>query len=90
MIMAKKKLDLSLFINVEKIEALIELGDHPDMEDFINGFMDILKTPILLRIMAKIIERDEKLPLKTMAKEINYRMMQIINEEDSSGQTLKN
>ena len=88
--MAKKKLDLSLFINVEKIEALNKLGDHPDLEDFTKGVMDVFKTPILLRTMAKIIERNEKLPLKMMAKEINNRMMQIINEEDSSGQTLKN
>ena len=45
---------------------------------------------ILLRTMARMIEKDEKLPLKMMAKEINNRMIQILNEEDSSGQTLKN
>lgn len=88
MIMAKKKFDPSWFFNVEKIEDLKKLGDHPDMEDFTNGVLDVFKTPILLRTMARIIEKDEKLPLKMMAKEVKYRMMQILNEEESSGQTL--
>jgi hypothetical protein len=60
------------------------------MEDFTNGVMDVFKTPILLRTMAALIEQGEKLPQKMLAKEINYRMMQILNEEDSSDQTLKN
>lgn len=88
MIMAKKKFDPSRFMNVEKVEELINLEDHPDMEDFTNGVWGVFKTPILLRTMARIIEKDEKLPLKMMAKEIKYRMMQILNEEESSGQTL--
>ena len=88
--MTKKKFDPSWFMNVEKIEELKKLGDNPDPEDFTNGVMDVFKTPILLRTMAALIEKDEKLPLKLLAKEINYRMMQILNEEDPSGQTLKN
>ncbi len=90
MIMAKKKFDPSWFFNVEKIEDLKKLEENPDIKEFTNVFMDVLKTPILLRTMARLIEKDEKLPLKMMAKEINYRMMQILNEEDSSDQTLKN
>ncbi|RXJ49578.1 hypothetical protein [Gelidibacter gilvus] len=86
--MAKKKFDPSWFFNVEKIEDLKKLGDNSDVKDYTNVFMDILKTPILLRTMARIIEKDEKLPLKMMAKEVKYRMMQILNEEESSGQTL--
>jgi hypothetical protein len=89
-IMAKKEFDPSWFMNVEKIEDLKKLGDNPDMEDFTNGVMDVFKTPILLRTMAALIEQGEKLPQKMLAKEINYRMMHILNEEDSSGQTLKN
>lgn len=88
--MTKKKFDPSWFMNVEKIEELKQLGDNPDMGDFTNGVMDVFKTPILLRTMAALIEKDEKLPLKMMAKEINYRMLQILNEEDSSDRTLKN
>lgn len=88
--MAKKKFDPSWIFNIEKVEELLNLGDHPDLEDFTNGIWDVFKTPILLRTMARIIEKDEKLPLKMLAKEINNRMMQILNEEDSSGQTLIN
>lgn len=88
MIMTKKKFDPSRFMNVEKAEELLNLGDPPDLEDFTNGIWDVFKTPILLRTMARIIEKEEKLPLKMMAKEINKRMMEILNEEDSSGQTL--
>lgn len=85
--MAKKQFDPSWFMNVEKAEELLNLGDHPDLEDFINDFWDVFKTPILLRTMARIIETDEKLPLKMMAKVINNRMMQILDEEHSSAQT---
>lgn len=83
MAMAKEKFDPSLFFNVEKIEDLKKLGENPDIKDFTNVFLDILKTHTLLRIMARLIEKDEKLPLKVMAKEINNRMMQILDEEDA-------
>lgn len=88
--MAKKEFDPSWFMNVEKIEDLKKLGDNPDMKDFTNGVMDVFKTPILLRTMAALIEQGEKLPQKMLAKEINYRMLQILNDENPSGQTLKN
>ncbi|MEH6659678.1 hypothetical protein [Leeuwenhoekiella marinoflava] len=78
--MAKKKLDASFFMNLENIEELDEFDDNSDIEHLTNAVMEVFKTPILLRTMAAIIEKDADNSLKIMmAREINYRMMQILN-----------
>ncbi|MFD2827622.1 hypothetical protein ACFSYG_14175 [Leeuwenhoekiella polynyae] len=78
--MAKKKFDASFFMNLEDIEELDKFDDNSNIEDLTNAVMDVFKTPILLRTMAALIEKDADISLKNMmAKEINYRIMQILN-----------
>ncbi|MEH6658293.1 hypothetical protein [Leeuwenhoekiella marinoflava] len=79
-------------MNLENIKELDNFDDNSNIEDLTNAVMDVFKTPILLRTMAAIIEKDADISLKKMmAKEINYRMMQILNVAESSpDQTLIN
>lgn len=89
--MAVSKFDASYFMNLENITELKKIDGDSNIEDLTNAVMDVFKTPILLRTMAALIERDADISLKTvMAKEINYRMMQILAEEDSSENTTIN
>lgn len=88
--MAKKKYDPSWFMNEEMIEELKKLGENPSIEDFTNGVMDIFKTPILLRTLASAIEQDNKPVIELLAKEINFRIFQILNDQSSRNNTLKN
>ena len=89
--MAKKKFDASYFMNLENIKKLDKFDENSNIEDLTNVVMDVFKTPILLRTMATLIEKDADNSLKMMmAKEINYRMVQFLNKDDSSGQTLIN
>ena len=52
--------------------------------------MDIIKTPTLLRTMARAIEKNERSVIRLLAREINYRMIQILNEQTSPDGTPKN
>lgn len=88
--MAKKKYDPSWFMNEERIEELKKLGENPSIEDFTNSVMDIFKTPILLRTLASAIEQDNKPVIELLAKEINFRIFQILNDQSSRNNTLKN
>jgi|GEM_PF-2980459 len=89
--MSKKKKFASLYMNLENIELLDNFDNDSNIEDFKNAVMDVFKTPILLRTMARLIESEVSLSLKkVMAQEINYRMMQILAEEDSSENTTIN
>ncbi|WP_286760921.1 hypothetical protein [Salegentibacter sp. UBA1130] len=82
--MAKEEFDPSYFMNVEMIEELKKLGDDPDIEDFTNGVFNCFKTPILLRVMADVMEEDNKLVVDILAKEINYRMIQVMHEKNTT------
>ena len=82
--MAKEEFEPSYFMNVEMIEELKKLGDNPDIEDFTNGVFNCFKTPILLRTMAAAMEQENKLVIDILAKEINYRMIQLIHEKSST------
>ena len=89
--MAKKKIDTSFFMNLENIELLNDFDDNSNFEGFKKAIMDVFKTPILLRTMARLIENEANFSSKKMmATEIKYRMMQILAEEDSSKKTTLN
>jgi len=85
-----KKFNSSDFMNLEMIEKLHELGENPNPEDFTNSIFDCFKTPILLQTLARAIEQDKKPVIKLLARETNYRMMQLLNEESLPNSTQKN
>lgn len=78
--MEKQKFDPSGFMYLEKFEELKKLGNTPDLEEFSQAVMDIFKTPLILRTLARAIEKDEKRIIKGMAREVQSRMAQILND----------